>query len=801
MKKFLLLFFQILASFHGVHPFLADEYATNFRQMGKSHFELTECALNKVGLFLLTDDNQALAMDCGEAVDKRIEYCQIDGKVCAGFDRAVIEFARENAILANIAEHDTTLHFHGELFKAANERIFIEKQLAISAIEANLDYETARIHYAKAMHTIQDFYSNTNYIENGNDIVLQALGREMDYFQNNSAEFGVDTCTSCARIEDDFFEYLGESIFVDNNGCYYNWVLGVGDCNPVYRCDNQNLLVNENKLTSGYFGDETKPKDVRKCSHGGYDSGAILDPTGGINKDTNYIVYSPHYQLHDKAAKLAEDATVDLLYELYILLGEDKFSRLIGMQPIARPSSDLTIVFDVSASMYHEMEILQDEAKALASMVEVDYLVLQPFCDPSTGPMYRSRSSAEFAEKIDQIQAGMYGTGGQNSREMSFSGIWAALNVSKATSQIFTFTDEAPKDFEHFHKLAVLGMEKLYQFNFLITQPNFVDISLYQNLADLTGGKVLFMKRYGSSQMVQYLSRTEMTTRPFRERFDVEITLGTLANKTNSTKFTPIRGRPIVGNDYAVSVTFPNSVIGKTISHIMILTKKGEQLEILSPIQSGKLTHKFLFPTFKAPELDFSILAGGRGLSFRRTGLFKPVYIEMEDISEGQQNLFYNESLQFSFKITNHHYRSFDLHAQAFETSGDVLLKVSQNYLSIAGYDNVELVVTATVKTLLTTPKTIVLYTVVSSSTIEFNYVAKSINLLPAKGSFDFTPPQIKVENQMEDVLCDSVWSFQLQVSDDISGVSSINCGIDSVNVLASDLVGNSNMKTVTIHQ
>lgn len=67
-----------------------------------------------------------------------------------------------------------------------------------------------------------------------------------------------------------------------------------------------------------------------KCSHGGtFDRTSRKDPVGGINKDDTG---SSHGYLHPKAANLAVDATVELLEEIRLAVGDNDFLRY-GRQP------------------------------------------------------------------------------------------------------------------------------------------------------------------------------------------------------------------------------------------------------------------------------------------------------------------------------------------------------------------------------------------------------------------------------------------------------------------------------------
>lgn len=64
-----------------------------------------------------------------------------------------------------------------------------------------------------------------------------------------------------------------------------------------------------------------------KCSHGGFwDRTSRNDPVGGINKDK---VGSSHGSLHHKAADLAVNATVELLEDIRLAVGDKNFLRYL----------------------------------------------------------------------------------------------------------------------------------------------------------------------------------------------------------------------------------------------------------------------------------------------------------------------------------------------------------------------------------------------------------------------------------------------------------------------------------------
>lgn len=58
-------------------------------------------------------------------------------------------------------------------------------------------------------------------------------------------------------------------------------------------------------------------KPTGKCSHGGFlDESSEEDARGGINKDSPFVIWSPRHYLHDEAARVAQQATVDMLQEI-----------------------------------------------------------------------------------------------------------------------------------------------------------------------------------------------------------------------------------------------------------------------------------------------------------------------------------------------------------------------------------------------------------------------------------------------------------------------------------------------------
>ena len=110
-------------------------------------------------------------------------------------------------------------HFDGESLPEGQARAIALRESVIMALQRN-DAEGARTALGEALHTIQDFYSHTNWVELGNTAPHQGLGRPGNSLNRLAATIG--TCQNCTHH-----------------------TFGCNDCT-------RNLITNG--LTSGYYG-------------------------------------------------------------------------------------------------------------------------------------------------------------------------------------------------------------------------------------------------------------------------------------------------------------------------------------------------------------------------------------------------------------------------------------------------------------------------------------------------------------------------------------------------------------------
>ncbi|KAI2668273.1 von Willebrand factor A domain-containing protein 7 [Labeo rohita] len=341
-----------------------------------------------------------------------------------GFQEAISRIRSKNAWVDGKKFASAQYHFDGETF-VKGRNLITEGVKVVKATAQQGNYETARNRLGEALHTLQDFYSHSNWIELGNLFPYSNLTRP-DSLINNIAEPTRPTCRSC-----------------DGSDCRNNILEDI---------------IKEKILTSGYFG-FSKPSG--KCSHGTFfDISSWFPPKGGINKDSQS---SEHGNLHDAAATVAIAATRELLEDIRGFLGDSNFLRLMGFSQ----NSVLCFAIDTTGSMGDDI----DEVRRVTSNITdkmrdtVSEYILVPFNDPDFGPLIRTTDPEEFKLQINALQP----HDGGDTPELSLSGLRLALTGSPPQTKIFVFTDADAKDIELKSTVLALIESTKSVVNFMLT--------------------------------------------------------------------------------------------------------------------------------------------------------------------------------------------------------------------------------------------------------------------------------------------------------------------------------------------
>ena len=274
-------------------------------------------------------------------------------------------------------------HFDSEQIQAGQNRLVELRQLVSDEIKSE-NYEAARRQTGRMLHTLQDFYSHSNWVEMGNSAPYSVLGTPGQN-PENIASPNTQTCTNCVQGEEINFPGNITAMFHYQCKCYNNI------CEEI----NQNRI-----LTSGYYSglvDSTPqhneiPKPVGKCSHGGFlDRSSDLPATGGINKDCTAAVWACHADLHYEAAQVAIMASAEILQNIRQDVNDDtKFTAFLNLD--IQVVASLAYVIDTSGSMGPELPVIQatipnirvtleNYVESLGGEAKVRF-ILVPFNDP-----------------------------------------------------------------------------------------------------------------------------------------------------------------------------------------------------------------------------------------------------------------------------------------------------------------------------------------------------------------------------------------------------------------------------------
>ncbi|XP_024146586.1 von Willebrand factor A domain-containing protein 7 [Oryzias melastigma] len=379
-----------------------------------THVSITGTAL----LQKVTETCRAVAEDAGyefnptgSSPEELVKAClgpTAKGEVSgAKFHSALQEIYTQNGLVDRDFVNSAPHHFNSEAF-LEGRNLITQGMVAIKANIRETNFKAARETLGRILHTLQDFYSHSNWVELGFTEPYINLIRP-DLPLDNLADVDTATCSDCAS----------------------------GTCpNPVL----PNILT-EKKLTSGYMGVHSSAKPKGKCSHGGpSDMTSSVIPRGGISKDERR---SDNQNFHDAAVKAATAASSQLLEDIRLVVGNNDFLRMMG---IAR-ASVLCFVIDTTGSMSDDI----DEARSVVYEIidskkgtqdEPSEYILVPFNDPHFGPMTRTTDPNKMKAEISKLTA----TGGGDTPEMCLSGLQLALTGAPSSSQIYVFTDATAKD-------------------------------------------------------------------------------------------------------------------------------------------------------------------------------------------------------------------------------------------------------------------------------------------------------------------------------------------------------------------
>jgi len=368
----------------------------------------------------------------------------IDGEDLRFTDKAILEIRRANRQTDLSADFFRAYkHFDSERFGEASAHLQQLKTQVIAAITASSpDGERGRELLGTALHTVQDFYAHSNWVEIGRAGVNSSLGRSL--LANPAA-----TDAFCPATP----ERLGGIGLASETTGYYVGLLGCG------------------------------PVAAGKCYHGG--------PGGcdGINKD------QPGRPNHAAARATAQQATRDYIEQILDASGVAGNAKAI--KALMGINGTLGMVVDDTGSMGGDINQVKAQVSAIVASVRggakaPDEYLLVRFGDPDVGPPFTTTDPDAYLGRVGAL----FASGGGDCPELSQTALLQAVGASRSDSNLYLFTDASAKDSGLAGAVSAAAQRKRIKITALLTGScSPIDPAYFRNTSE-TGGQLFQLQRF-----------------------------------------------------------------------------------------------------------------------------------------------------------------------------------------------------------------------------------------------------------------------------------------------------------------
>lgn len=382
---------------------------------------------------------------------------EISGQTATFSERALEQISDANEAVDDITSGSAALfsperHFTNETFQKSTQRLIDLREEVLELVRRDVpDGNTARIRLGQALHTVQDFYSHSNWVELGNTGINSVFG-------TSTLANPAGTLQPCSD----------DPMTLDSGG-------GGGNSSAYYL---------------GILGCNTAQLPAGKCFHGNYTASCV-----GINKDLDAagaedegVAQSP---FHDQAAAVAKDATRAYVQGILDeLAGEDEaLSALLDVR------GSIGFVIDDSGSMGAEISGVRQIVTWIVQFLDAipaltpDSWVLVTFSDPDVSPAFVTKSADDLRAKVQTVSAG----GGGDCPEYAQRGLLTAVEAAFPDSRLFFFSDASSKDADLANLVIARAQEKSIAITYVLTGSCSPIDPAYIRGAEETGGQLFFL--------------------------------------------------------------------------------------------------------------------------------------------------------------------------------------------------------------------------------------------------------------------------------------------------------------------
>lgn len=381
---------------------------------------------------------------------KKVSRASSDGSQTFKFsEKAILEVRDSTAGVDEIFSSRGEIsvpkaHCDDELLPECSQRIIDIKNKVISFLKASPpDGEKARQEVGRALHTLQDFYSHSNWVEIGN------TGANLD--------LGISTVSKLSSTDQ--------------------------TCETGFSNFGAGTLTNFGltNITTGYFSLVFAAPNG-KCNHG-----LLLDP--GIHKD------APGRTGHAAARNSAVLGTKDLIDQILDapgISGNDK-----AIRAFMDIKGSLGFVIDDTGSMGRVISGVKNQVSRLVNLVSddpekaPDKYILVRFGDPDVGSAFVTDQASSLRNRVNSL----FASGGGDCPELSMSGMLNAIDASSAGSSLYLFTDATAKDSSlQGNVIAAARAKDITMHAYLFGSCSPIDPA-YHAMTSETGGQLLLLNR------------------------------------------------------------------------------------------------------------------------------------------------------------------------------------------------------------------------------------------------------------------------------------------------------------------
>lgn len=357
------------------------------------------------------------------------------------------------------------LHCDDELIAECSEVLKEYKEDRIVSQADTSSPQLLRSVLGRALHTLQDFYSHSNWVNTmpgpNHTAPNDKLGKEII----SSVGEGVVTCQD---IWPDRLEGAGETQVTSG---YFNFTGAIGWGPPTGKCAHG------------------LPADIL---------GARWSAQAGINKD---LAGAPFFVEARDVAVMATKAYVEqviqdiLNYDSY---NDKTISKYVYIRRILNSRATLGFVIDDTGSMGPSIAgVKQAITRVIEKVESLPYVtpeeyMLVTFGDPNVGTPFVSPDPDDILARINAISP----SGGGDCPELSNSALLRAVNKAKFGSRIYVYTDASVKNTDRYltDNVKAAAKRKDIFIKYILSGSCSPIDPIYEEIARETGGQVVVVQ-------------------------------------------------------------------------------------------------------------------------------------------------------------------------------------------------------------------------------------------------------------------------------------------------------------------